>query len=48
MEPASARRDQQMADLLAKWALAVPPTVVLTGLMLRAAISVLDMNTPHF
>lgn len=34
--------------LLAKWAMAVPLMVVLTGLMLLAAVGVLDMNTPHF
>lgn len=34
--------------LLAKWAMAVPLIVVLTGLMLAAAVGVLDMNTPHF
>jgi YhgE/Pip-like protein len=34
--------------LLAKWAMAVPLTVILTGLMLTAAVAVLRMNTPHF
>lgn len=34
--------------LLAKWLLAVPLTLVLTGLMLFVAVVVLDMNTPHF
>ncbi len=34
--------------LLAKWALAVPLMVVLTGLMLLAAVAVLHMDTPHF
>lgn len=34
--------------LLAKWTVAVPLMVVLTGLMLLAAVGVLGMNTPHF
>jgi YhgE/Pip-like protein len=34
--------------LLAKWAMAVPLMVILTGLMLAAAAGVLGMNTPHF
>ncbi len=34
--------------LLAKWAMAVPLMVVLTGLVLFAAVGVLDMKTPHF
>lgn len=34
--------------LLAKWALAVPLMVALTGVMLLAAVVILDMNTPHF
>ena len=34
--------------LLAKWAMAVPLMLVLTGLMLLAAVGVLHMNTPHF
>jgi Protein of unknown function (DUF3533) len=34
--------------LLAKWLLAVPFSLVLTGLMLFAAVVILDMNTPHF
>ncbi len=34
--------------LLAKWALAIPLTVVLTGVMLAAAVGILHMNTPHF
>jgi YhgE/Pip-like protein len=34
--------------LLAKWAIAVPLTVVLTGVMLAAAVGILGMDTPHF
>jgi YhgE/Pip-like protein len=34
--------------LLAKWALSVPLMVVLTGVMLLAAVGILGMNTPHF
>ena len=34
--------------LLAKWAIAVPLMVVLTGLMLLAATWILHMHTPHF
>jgi hypothetical protein len=34
--------------LLAKWVMAVPLTLLLTGLMLLAAVGVLAMNTPHF
>jgi YhgE/Pip-like protein len=34
--------------LLAKWAIAVPLMVALTGLMLLAAVGVLGMNAPHF
>ncbi|HYB29288.1 MAG TPA: DUF3533 domain-containing protein [Solirubrobacteraceae bacterium] len=34
--------------LLAKWVMLVPFEMVLTGLMLLAAVWVLDMNTPHF
>ncbi|HEX4483202.1 MAG TPA: DUF3533 domain-containing protein [Solirubrobacteraceae bacterium] len=34
--------------LLAKWALAVPLMAVLTGVMLLAAVGILDMYTPHF
>lgn len=34
--------------LLAKWAIAVVLTLVLTGLMLLAAVGILNMNTPHF
>ena len=33
--------------LPAKWAMAVPLMLVLTGLMLLAAVGVLDMNTPR-
>lgn len=34
--------------LLAKWTVLVPLTLVLTGLMLLAAVGVLGMDTPHF
>jgi uncharacterized phage infection (PIP) family protein YhgE len=34
--------------LLAKWAIAVPLTLILTGLMLAAAVGILGMDTPHF
>ena len=34
--------------LLAKWTLLVPLTVILTGLMLLAAVWLLGMNAPHF
>lgn len=34
--------------LLAKWSMLVPLAIVLTGLMLFAAVVILDMNTPHF
>jgi hypothetical protein len=34
--------------LFAKWTMAVPLMVVLTGLMLAAAVLILGMDTPHF
>jgi hypothetical protein len=34
--------------LLAKWAMAVGLTVILTGLMLAGAVGILQMNAPHF
>ncbi|MGO9973693.1 MAG: YhgE/Pip domain-containing protein [Solirubrobacteraceae bacterium] len=34
--------------LVAKWAMIVPLTLILTALMLLAAVGVLNMNTPHF
>jgi len=34
--------------LLAKWMMAVPLMVILTGVMLLVAVGILDMNTPHF
>lgn len=34
--------------LLAKWALAVPLMVILTGLMLLVAVAILGMDAPHF
>ncbi len=34
--------------LLTKWAIAVVLTLLLTGLMLAAAVGILSMNTPHF
>jgi Protein of unknown function (DUF3533) len=34
--------------LLSKWAMVVPLTVVLTGLMLFAAVVILQMDAPHF
>jgi ABC-type multidrug transport system permease subunit len=34
--------------LLAKWVMAVGMTVVLTGLMLGAAVGILGMDAPHF
>ena len=34
--------------LVAKWVIAVVLTVVLTGVMLAAAVGILQMNTPHF
>jgi YhgE/Pip-like protein len=34
--------------LLTKWSIAVVLTLLLTGLMLAAAVGILNMNTPHF
>jgi YhgE/Pip-like protein len=41
-------RISRVQTLLAKWAIAVPLALVLTGIMLGAAILVLGMDDPHF
>jgi YhgE/Pip-like protein len=38
----------RVQTLIAKWVLAVPLTVILTGLMLFTAVVILDMNSPDF
>jgi ABC-type multidrug transport system permease subunit len=37
-----------LQTLLTKWAVATPLTLVLTGLLLAAAVGVLGMDAPHF
>jgi YhgE/Pip-like protein len=38
----------RLQTLLTKWAVATPLTLVLTGLLLAAAVGVLGMDAPHF
>jgi YhgE/Pip-like protein len=44
-QPVAIRRRE---TLLGKWAMAIPLSFVMTGLMLAAATGILGMDTPHF